>query len=116
MSKSGSVTDTGWRDVSAQLINGWTGTLKIRRVGQLVEYRAKVNGAAKTANECYNIPVGWAPANITAGAIFSAAGSMFLYPWVPSLGSTSSASVEANGSYFTSEAPPSMSALPGVPG
>lgn len=52
------IGDTGWRNVAP--INGWTGTLLMRRVGQLVECSLNgVNGAAQTAARISFLPVGF---------------------------------------------------------
>lgn len=42
--------DTGWRNVSSLLVNGWTGTVRIRRVGDLVYLRVyALNGVNATS-------------------------------------------------------------------
>jgi hypothetical protein len=42
--------DTGWRDVSASLINGWTGTLTVRRVMQTVTLNGTLYGGSRTSD------------------------------------------------------------------
>lgn len=49
--------DTGWREV--QLINGWTGSLYIRRIGDIVYYRGKISAAGATAAYPFDIPTGF---------------------------------------------------------
>jgi hypothetical protein len=53
--------DTGWRDVSASLMNGWTGTsLWIRRIDYTVYIRAySMIGTAATLNKFYTLPTGF---------------------------------------------------------
>lgn len=50
--------DTGWRDVSADLANGWTGNLYLRRVGNSVTFgvRNLVRGSTDTL---YSLPSGF---------------------------------------------------------
>lgn len=43
--------DTGWRDISAQLLTGWTGTLRIRRIGYHVSIRGFITRAADGASD-----------------------------------------------------------------
>lgn len=44
--------DTNWRNVSASLMNGWTGTVWLRRKGDQIIYRfTGVSGAAATASQ-----------------------------------------------------------------
>ncbi|UVK58680.1 minor tail protein [Arthrobacter phage GantcherGoblin] len=53
--------DTGWRDVTASLMNGWTGTsLWLRRIGYVVYIRAyNMVGTSATLNKFYTLPVGF---------------------------------------------------------
>jgi hypothetical protein len=52
--------DTGWRDVSANVTNGFTTSmLEVRRVDNTVQWRVALNGAAKTANDFYTILTGF---------------------------------------------------------
>ena len=54
----GALADTGWRNVSADLLNSYTGAAQIRRVGALVELRLmSVTGA--TATDVYTLPMGF---------------------------------------------------------
>lgn len=61
--------DTGWRDLSGSLINGWTAgavpaPARVRRVGYLVTIRAYgLNGTAATAAAAFTLPVGFRPPN-----------------------------------------------------
>ena len=50
--------DTGWRDVSADLTNGFTGTLLVRRVGNMVSVRLSFDASAKTDDSFYVRPTG----------------------------------------------------------
>lgn len=52
--------DTGWRNVSSLLINGWTGTARIRRTGDLVFFRVyALNGDSATSPTFMNGIVGF---------------------------------------------------------
>lgn len=53
--------DTGWRDLTASLINGWTATsVRVRRDGPLGVIRVQgLNGAAATSSYFANIPAGF---------------------------------------------------------
>ncbi|AZS11109.1 hypothetical protein SEA_WAWA_2 [Arthrobacter phage Wawa] len=56
--------DTGWRDMSSLLVNGWTlgtgGALQVRRVGYQVYWRAyNLNGSAATSSVFVMIPAGF---------------------------------------------------------
>lgn len=42
--------DTGWRDISSLMINGWTGTLFIRRSNQTVTLYGMLNGTSRTSD------------------------------------------------------------------
>lgn len=55
--------DTGWRNVTADLLYGWTAeTVAIRRVGSTVEVRiVGLNGQAATANTFFVPPAGFVP-------------------------------------------------------
>jgi hypothetical protein len=57
--------DTGWRDVTASLIGGWTGTgFLIRRLGNTVHVLAKaMSGAAATTPAIYLLPTGFRSAD-----------------------------------------------------
>ena len=60
--------DTGWRDLSGLLVNGWTGTLIVRRVGSRVELQAphstigRLDGSAATSSVVTPYPAGFRPA------------------------------------------------------
>lgn len=52
--------DTGWRDISSLLINGWTGAARIRRVGRLVTVTFGALAAATATNAiAINLPAGF---------------------------------------------------------
>lgn len=55
--------DTGWRDVTSLLLNGWTATsghLNIRRIGSIVYARfGNVSSAAATGSTLYTLPSGF---------------------------------------------------------
>ena len=69
--------DTGWRDVSADLINGWTipvGKLVIRRsgnVGMIVVRAGYLSATAgpATADRYYSLPDGWGNPFYTLGGV-----------------------------------------------
>lgn len=51
--------DTGWRDVSGMLINGWEGNLFVKRTGNLVSYRGRLSAASATNANAWDIPSGF---------------------------------------------------------
>jgi hypothetical protein len=59
--------DTGFRDLSSLLINGWTATAVVaKRVNDNVEMRiTNLNGVAATADNILLLPLGWRPTNPT---------------------------------------------------
>lgn len=57
--KRSTPTDTGWLNVSAKLTNGWTGMLFVRRVGNLVFFRGKLNAAGATSAGAWSMPAGF---------------------------------------------------------
>lgn len=54
--------DTGWRELTP--INGWTGSLYVRRVNGTVFYRGVLNAAAATNGNAWDIPIGFRIGNI----------------------------------------------------
>ncbi|ASD52247.1 hypothetical protein QCN32_gp22 [Arthrobacter phage Niktson] len=73
--------DTGWRSITSGLINGWTGNnVKLRRYGSRVTFTAyALDGAAKTANQFYAVPVGYRPQGNTYVAAYSSAANGLTY-------------------------------------
>ncbi len=63
-------TDTGWRDVSGELTNGWTGILFVRRIGSLVLFRGKLNAAAATAAAAWSMPQGFNAPPLASGGLY----------------------------------------------
>jgi hypothetical protein len=53
--------DTGWREVALE--NGWTGSLRVRRVGGLVELNG-INLVAGAGQSIYTLGAGFAPSRI----------------------------------------------------
>lgn len=53
--------DTGWRDLSAELINGWTGKAVARRSRQHVQLMFNLNGSAATGTSFIRLPAMFAP-------------------------------------------------------
>jgi hypothetical protein len=58
--------DTGWRNISALLSNGWAlgasfGKLHIRRQGSLVTIDADLSASAATAQTVFTVPTGFEP-------------------------------------------------------
>ena len=54
--------DTGWRNISADVTNGWTGGLRIRRTSNMVYISAgrySFTGAAATSDAFYTLPLGF---------------------------------------------------------
>jgi len=59
--------DTGWRNISALIGNGWTGQAWVRRVGDVVDLRVDtLNAAAATAGVYLALPAGFR----TNGSVF----------------------------------------------
>lgn len=53
--------DTGWRDISGLLLNGWTGTVFLRRLGHTVFLRHNaLNRASATGANFMTVPAGFA--------------------------------------------------------
>lgn len=63
--------DTGWRDISGLLVNGWTATtLTLRRTTYSTEVRATgLNPAAATSSTPFTLPSGFASWNSVADAV-----------------------------------------------
>jgi hypothetical protein len=64
--------DSGWRNVSADMINGWTGTLTMRRLNSLVFFGLSNLTGPGTFVNCYSIPAGFT--GTTAGVSFGGIG------------------------------------------
>jgi len=54
--------DTGWREVVP--INGWTGSIYIRRINSTVYYRGKIDAKAATNSTAWDIPLGFRIGNM----------------------------------------------------
>jgi hypothetical protein len=54
---AGAEADTGWRNVSASLLNSRTGTLYIRRIGAVVAIKGGATGSDQ--NDFYTLPTGF---------------------------------------------------------
>ena len=67
--------DTGWRDLSAALTNGWTGTVQIRRCVDLVEYDiSALTASAATTGVPFTFASGWrigAPSALHRGLVYT---------------------------------------------
>lgn len=64
------LNDTGERNVSSQLTNGWTGAIYLRRIGNLCILRIEgLNAAAKTSDNFWFTPAtaGWASPVVVRG-------------------------------------------------
>lgn len=56
--------DTGWRDISTELINGWVAGStppQVRRVGMTVFYRGDIDGTSRTDTNFWVAPSGFRP-------------------------------------------------------
>lgn len=42
--------ETGWLDISSNLINGWTGNLHVQRLANELVYAVDIDGSSKTDN------------------------------------------------------------------
>lgn len=119
--------DTGWREVVP--INGWTGSIYVRRVNDTVSYRGVINAESATNGNAWDIPVGFRIGNIlsTRGqgydygrAIVSTAENApavrnvnFYFSRFSINGYSTEHSYGINVSYFTTNSWPSS--LPGTP-
>ena len=54
--------DTGWREIVP--INGWAGSIYIRRINSTVYYRGKIDAKAATSSAAWDIPPGFRIGNI----------------------------------------------------
>lgn len=54
--------DTGWREIVP--INGWTGSIYVRRTNSTVFYRGKIDAKAATSSTAWDIPPGFRIGNI----------------------------------------------------
>lgn len=62
--------DTGWRDISALLVNGWTGTIRIRRSGYDVKLQiVTLSAAAATSGTFLIAPAGFQLGNASIGNV-----------------------------------------------
>lgn len=73
--------DTGWRDVSGLLVNGWVGQVFLRRVGELVVLHLEnVSAEAATSGIVLTAPSGLQPgtegANFARGALMTLSGAV----------------------------------------
>lgn len=60
LSAAYTTSDTGWRLVSPE--NGWTGEIRLRRVGSIVHFRTRaLNGTAATSSNVILLPSGFHP-------------------------------------------------------
>lgn len=56
--------DTGRRGLSAGLLNGWTGTLSVQRIGYMVTLLGvAMSGTGASSNTMYTLPTGFRPAD-----------------------------------------------------
>ncbi|HQW51922.1 MAG TPA: hypothetical protein PL082_07690, partial [Tepidiformaceae bacterium] len=52
--------DTGWRNVSSLLVNGWTGSAYVKRTAEVLTLELEgVSGSAATATTVLTLPVGF---------------------------------------------------------
>lgn len=54
--------DTGWREVEP--INGWTGSIYVRRVNDTIFYRGIINAESATSGNAWDIPMGFRVGNL----------------------------------------------------
>ena len=53
--------DTGWRNISSLLTNGWGGSVYVRRINTSVELRVEGLTRSETSYDIMNIPAGFLP-------------------------------------------------------
>ena len=116
--------DSGWRDISDTLREGWTGQVRIRRIGwEIFIELDKVTRESGSDHRMINLPrFGFLPSfNIKRGVLTSTRKpiELLLYTWVGDMGSIQVAGREDGDvlrggfSFLTSDKPPSE--WPGVP-
>ncbi|MBZ4486279.1 pyocin knob domain-containing protein [Microbacterium sp. cx-55] len=114
--------DTGWRDISADLINGWSGTAQLRRVGALVEL--KFNGldpSAQTSATALQLAAGFRPGGTNERPLLHTATTPATVYRMSITGGSSASSINAaanagllygSGTFMTSDTWPTV--LPGT--
>lgn len=78
--------DTGWREISSSLVNGWTGEIHISRTPQLVHFRVFQLSGGLAPRALDNIPAGFRP-NMARNSRY--ARPLFHVADTPAAGSTS---------------------------
>ena len=53
--------DTGWRNISSLMVNGWGGSVYIRRINASVELRAEGLTRSETSHTIMTLPAGFLP-------------------------------------------------------
>ena len=61
------VYQSGLRDISGELMNGWTGTLFVEREGKNVYFRGQLNATDATDDIAWMLPAGFRPGVIQSG-------------------------------------------------
>ena len=56
--------DTGWRNISSLLSNGWGGSVYVRRINTSVELRAEGLTRSETSTDIMTLPAGFLPDSI----------------------------------------------------
>lgn len=111
--------DTGSRDMSSLLLNGWTGTLRLQRNGNVVQWSATaLGGTAASAITIATIPAGFLPGvlakpiigTINAAIVFLPVTALASLVWGGTL--PQATSLQFGGTYLTADAWPAV--LPGV--
>ncbi len=69
--QAGPEADTGWRDIASLLVNGWTGTLRLRRIGSTVTLDIAANAAAATSDTFWSGLVLFRPNDTAYGMVSS---------------------------------------------
>lgn len=120
---AGPEADTGWRDVTASLINGWEGwasdpRARLRRVGNTVFFEGQLNGDSATNDTLLDLPSGWRPASSARVVLPATDASAFVFAdangYVDAIRSSSrSALVFASGSWLARTTDAWPSSLPG---
>lgn len=59
---------SGLRDISSELMNGWTGTLFVEREGKNVYFRGQLSAAEATSDIAWMLPAGFGPGFIQSGS------------------------------------------------
>lgn len=95
--------DTGWRNITANLLNGWAGgTIYLRRVGSVVTMRLTgTSGANKTAVDFIGMDLGFRPLATTRVPFCATSTTVSVLEYSPTTNAWRSANTDNLGSNFS---------------